>query len=405
MLPVSQEMLEIVRSFIDHTYSALCSTNDLPFRANAVEVYPKSEGGYSVLLYKTQPPVGGDLDKVFEYNTDPTSNKAYMDFCKGLEKYINGLDEYKYFKFQVIPGRKLTKQVVNFIIYPEHKFDKPTPEDLEKFDIKELTRDSRLKQNESADPVESDRIKESFDPAEEAFLNGTSYCPDCYDEDEDIDGEGYDAGGHYVGAEDNAFVADFLRDQAKDDLLTESTLKEDAKDAAWGEGYKAVKQDEYESMRTPNPYEPGSDFYRYWQNGYKAGEEDLQGGYYNESKEAAFEAVLKETADLSDEIVRRAYKQGYHDAYHDENISVRLRTPNPYNDLGSRAAWNSGYKKGMEDLEAGVYKLTECDGGCCGEDCGGAVTASDFSGQVPENMGAVVGPGKNDKKFSDVFGD
>ena len=163
MLPVSQEMLEIVRGFIDKTYSPLCSTNDLPFRANAVEVYPKSEGGYSVLLYKTQPPVGGDLDKVFEYNTDPTSNKAYMDFCRGLEKYINSLDEYKYFKFQVIPGRKLTKQVVNFIIYPEHKFDKAKPEDLEKFDIKELTKDSRLKQNESADSVKSDRIKESFD--------------------------------------------------------------------------------------------------------------------------------------------------------------------------------------------------------------------------------------------------
>ena len=162
MLPVSQEMLNIVRGFIDKTYSSLCSTNDLPFRANAVEVYPKSEGGYSVLLYKTQPPVGGDLDKVFEYNTDPTSNKAYMDFCRGLEKYINSLDEYKYFKFQVIPGRKLTKQVVNFIIYPEHKFDKPTPEDLEKFDIKELTKDSRLKQNESADPVKSDRIKKSY---------------------------------------------------------------------------------------------------------------------------------------------------------------------------------------------------------------------------------------------------
>ena len=163
MLPVSQEMLNIVRDFIDKTYSSLCSTNDLPFRANAVEVYPKSEGGYSVLLYKTQPPVGGDLDKVFEYNTDPTSNKAYMDFCRGLEKYINSLDEYKYFKFQVIPGRKLTKQVVNFIIYPEHKFDKAKPEDLEKFDIKELTKDSRLKQNESVDLIKSDRIKESFD--------------------------------------------------------------------------------------------------------------------------------------------------------------------------------------------------------------------------------------------------
>lgn len=161
MLPVSQEMLNIVRGFIDKTYSSLCSTNDLPFRANAVEVYPKSEGGYSVLLYKTQPPVGGDLDKVFEYNTDPTSNKAYMDFCRGLEKYINSLDEYKYFKFQVIPGRKLTKQVVNFIIYPEHKFDKAKPEDLEKFDIKELTKDSRLKQNESVDLIKSDRMPES----------------------------------------------------------------------------------------------------------------------------------------------------------------------------------------------------------------------------------------------------
>ena len=341
MLPVSQEMLNIVRGFIDKTYSSLCSTNDLPFRANAVEVYPKSEGGYSVLLYKTQPPVGGDLDKVFEYNTDPTSNKAYMDFCKGLEKYINSLDEYKYFKFQVIPGRKLTKQVVNFIIYPEHKFDKPTPEDLEKFDIKELTKDSRLKQNESANPAESDRIKESFDPAEEAFLNGTPYCPDCYDDD-DVDDEGYDAGDHYVGAEDDAFVADFIRGQAKDEML--ESIKEDAKDDAWGEGYKAAKQDEYETSRTANPYKPGTDTYRYWQNGYKAGEEDLRGGYYHESAQdhlAMFEAVF-----------------------------------------------------------------TECDGGACtGSGDGGCTCASDFSGQVPENMGAVVGLGKNDKKFSDVFGD
>lgn len=335
MLPVSQEMLEIVRSFIDKTYSSLCSTNDLPFRANAVEVYPKSEGGYSVLLYKTQPPVGGDLDKVFEYNTDPTSNKAYMDFCKGLEKYINGLDEYKYFKFQVIPGRKLTKQVVNFIIYPEHKFDKPTPEDLEKFDIKELTKDSRLKQNESADPAESDRLKESFDPAEEAFLNGTPYCPDYYDDD-DVDDEGYDAGGHYVGAEDDAIVADFIRDQAKDEMF--ESIKEDATD--------------------------------------------------------------------------NAFKQGYRDAYHDEHISVRLRTPNPFKDAPSQAAWNDGYRKGMKDLEAGTYKksiifesvLAECDGGACSGD-GDCTCASDFSGQVPENMGAVVGPGKNDKKFSDIFGD
>lgn len=49
---------------------------------------------------------------------------------------------------------------------------------------------------------------------EEAFLNGTPDCPDCYD---DVDDEGYDAGGHYVGAEDDAFVADFIRDQAKDE--------------------------------------------------------------------------------------------------------------------------------------------------------------------------------------------
>lgn len=278
MLPVSQEMLEIVRSFIDKTYSSLCSTNDLPFRANAVEVYPKSEGGYSVLLYKTEPSVGGDLDKVFEYNTDPTSNKAYMDLCKGLEKYINSLDEYKYFKFQVIPGRKLTKQVVNLIIYPEHKFNKPTAEDLEKFDIKDLTRDSRLKQNESIVLAKPNRIKESADP----------------------------------------------------------------KDDAWSKGYKAAKQDEFSPMRTRNPYEPGTDTYRYWQNGYRAGEDDLQSGYYNESIQdrlSMFESVL-----------------------------------------------------------------TECDGDCvC--DSGGCTCASDFAGQVPENMGAVVGPGKKDKKYSSVFED
>ena len=303
MLPVSQEMLEIVRSFIDKEYSALCSTNDLPFRANAVEVYPKSEGGYSVLLYKTQPSVGGDLDKVFEYNTDPTSNKAYMDFCKGLEKYINGLDEYKYFKFQVIPGRKLTKQVVNLIIYPEHKFDKPEPADLEKFDIKELTKDSRLKQNEST-KSEKTSMKESYDSEDDlidAFEQSQFVDPydgineyesdDWFDtpdendfEDDFEDDDGYDAGGAYVGAEDDAFVDDFLRDQARDDLFTEDT------------------------------------------------------------KRFSLETTLK-----------------------------------------------------------------ECDGGCSGGDCGGAcdgaVTASDFAGQVPENMGAVVGPGKDDKKFSDVFGD
>ena len=50
---------------------------------------------------------------------------------------------------------------------------------------------------------------------EEVFLNGTPYCPDCYDDD--VDDEGYDAGGHYVGAEHDAFVADFIRDQAKDE--------------------------------------------------------------------------------------------------------------------------------------------------------------------------------------------
>lgn len=278
MLPVSQEMLETVRCFISQTYSSLCSANSVPFVADAVEVYPKSEGGYSVLLYKTEPSVGGDLDKVFEYNTDPTSNKAYMDLCKGLEKYINSLDEYKYFKFQVIPGRKLTKQVVNLIIYPEHKFNKPTAEDLEKFDIKDLTRDSRLKQNESTVLAKPNRIKESTDP----------------------------------------------------------------KDDAWGKGYKAAKQDEFSLMRTRNPYEPGTDTYRYWQNGYRAGEDDLQSGYYNESIQdrlSMFESVL-----------------------------------------------------------------TECDGDCvC--DSGGCTCASDFAGQVPENMGAVVGPGKKDKKYSSVFED
>ena len=275
MLPVSQEMLGIVRSFIDKTYSSLCSTNDLPFRANAVEVYPKSEGGYSVLLYKTEPSVGGDLDKVFEYNTDPTSNKAYMDLCKGLEKYINSLDEYKYFKFQVIPGRKLTKQVVNLIIYPEHKFNKPTAEDFEKFDIKDLTKDSRLKQNESAVLAKPNRIKESADP----------------------------------------------------------------KDDAWGKGYKAAKQDEFSPMCTKNPYEPETDTYRYWQSGYRAGEDDLQSGYYNESIQdrlSMFESVL-----------------------------------------------------------------TECDSCVC--DSGGCTCASDFTGQVPENMVAVAGPGKEDKKYSSVF--
>ena len=171
MLPKSQEMLNVVRSFIDKEYTPLRSNNDMPFMANDVEVYPKSEGGYSVVLYKSkQEGLDGELASAFENNPDPSTNKAYMAFAKGLEKYINSLDEFKYFKFQVIPGKRLTKYVVNFIIYPEHKFDKTEPEDLEKFDIKELTKDSRIKQRESTDMVKGFlSLKEDAHPAPDGY--------------------------------------------------------------------------------------------------------------------------------------------------------------------------------------------------------------------------------------------
>ena len=397
-------------------------------------------------------------------------------------------------------------------------------------------------------------LSESFEPIEDAIIaDGALGVDDDYGlgynepdsdyedyedcDDEYVDENGCDAGGHYVGAEDDAFVADFLRDQVWDDRFTESALKEDMKDAAWGEGYKAVKRDERESVRTPNPYEPGSDLYRYWQNGYKAGEEDLQGGYYNESKESTFEAVLNEAAgphaaDPVDELEKKygvivekgdgefsveeygkseidysVYVKGATDEVvspttgepadgYCADIRATAKTPKisllsgkgepTYAEYGSAWAriddgsWCDGVELGElpesdikiqffwndytrpfkrteitadqfkeikrltdEQLEAiiGTIKkifvhdieeyvsenpedfanepddydafyesvLRECDGGCAGGDCSGAcdgaVTASDFTGQVPENMGAVVGPGKDDKKFSDVFGD
>lgn len=384
-------------------------------------------------------------------------------------------------------------------------------------------------------------LSESFEPIEDAIIaDGALGIDDDYgidydEDDEYVDENGCDAGGHYVGAEDDAFVADFLRDQARDDLFTESALKEDMKDAAWSEGYKAVKRDEHESMRTPNPYEPGSDLYRYWQNGYKAGEEDLQGGYYNESKESAFEAVLNEATgshavDPADELEKKygvIVEKGdgefsvekYGKSEIDYSVHVKgatnevvspttgepadgycadiratAKTPKislllgkgeptyaeygsawaqiddgswcdgveldelPESDIKIQFFWNDyarPFKRTEitadqfkeikrltdEQLEAviGTIKkifvhdieeyvsenpedfadepdyddsdafyesvLRECDGGCAGGDCGGAVTASDFAGQVPENMGAVVGLGKDDKKFSDVFGD
>lgn len=44
------------------------------------------------------------------------------------------------------------------------------------------------------------------------------------------------------------------------------------------------------------------------------------------------------------------------------------------------------------------------EAGAVSGDAGG-MCASSFASQVPENMGAVVGPGKHDKKYSDVFGE
>ena len=45
-----------------------------------------------------------------------------------------------------------------------------------------------------------------------------------------------------------------------------------------------------------------------------------------------------------------------------------------------------------------------CEAGTASGNTGG-MCASSFASQVPENMGAVVGPGKHDKKYSDVFGE
>ena len=67
------------------------------------------------------------------------------------------------------------------------------------------------------------------------------------------------------------------------------------KDKAWAEGYHAAKNDEYARCRTQNPYEIGTDLYRYWQNGYKSGEEDLRYGWYNESiTNRLFNFILRE---------------------------------------------------------------------------------------------------------------
>ena len=71
----------------------------------------------------------------------------------------------------------------------------------------------------------------------------------------------------------------------------------DDKDKAWGEGYRAAKTDEHSRFNSTNPYKPGTDLHRYWQNGYHAGEEDLRCGWYNESKTDIFSNILNESSD------------------------------------------------------------------------------------------------------------
>ena len=286
MLPLSQDILQIVRDYINETYTAFFSTNDHAFQANNVEIYPRSEGGYSVVLYKLDPDsVGGDYNKIFEYNTDPTTCKEYMKFCKGLEEYLKTAPEYDYFNFKVTPGKRLTKKVVNFTIYPEHKFDKKEPVDLEKFDIKELTCDSRLKQNESADLVSK------FNKLYEDLNNNI-------DEDELVD-----------------------------------------------EFWKATNPPEFY-----DPYDGINEF------------------------EQSFKTVYK--------------------SCNDENCDKNnCCNTDDYN--------NEMFESVLKECEGGA----PASGGTSGGACDGCTTASDFGGQVPENMGAVVGPGKKDKIFSDVFGD
>lgn len=136
-------------------------------------------------------------------------------------------------------------------------------------------------------------------------------------EEEQIDEDTeYDA---IYGGED---YDDFNFEESKEKLFQTISknvkLKEgsitDEKDKAWGEGYKAAKEDQYKPMRSANPYKVGTDTFRYWEKGYKAGEEDLRCGWYNESKEeiiATFRKIsdkyknLKENDDWYEEIYER----------------------------------------------------------------------------------------------------
>lgn len=191
------------------------------------------------------------------------------------------------------------------------------------------------------------------------------------------DGFGYD------------YEEDFSFEESKEKLFQKisknSKLKEDSisdeKDEAWGEGYRAVKADEYKSTRTPNPYKPGSDLYRYWQNGYKAGEEDLQGGWYNESKKYIFEktyVTCKESKGSYTESLSK-YKEDEdndiidrNDTFDKDNLKKAIQAGRDYasstiqtdkdilsddnlqygfiihwegdNDSEYRAAWERGYK-------------------------------------------------------------
>jgi hypothetical protein len=149
-LPTSKMMTDIIQSFITENYSGWVAANDQSGIENNVEVYPRSEGAYTVILYKTRTPLNKEFTDIFEYNQSPEDNAALKDFCAKLEKYLDKLDLYK---FKALPRKYLTKQTAVITVYPDFNVSEKKPVDLENFDIKELTRDSREKQNESTDTV------------------------------------------------------------------------------------------------------------------------------------------------------------------------------------------------------------------------------------------------------------
>lgn len=149
-LPTSKMMTDIIQSFITENYSGWVAANDQSGIENNVEVYPRSEGAYTVILYKTRTPLNKEFADIFEYNQNPEDNTALKDFCAKLEKHLDKLDLYK---FKALPRKYLTKQTAVITVYPDFNMSEKKPVDLENFDIKELTRDSREKQNESIDAV------------------------------------------------------------------------------------------------------------------------------------------------------------------------------------------------------------------------------------------------------------